>query len=101
MIKDPLPHYSELRRGSVPYYFVQLNYQFLTACISSSEKDVQPELTKLSLLYKLFCSTDEKEDYDAFRKQFNGLLFYQNIRDNIEHKNKIKRLKQELYKELP
>lgn len=99
MIKDPLPHYNELRRGSVPYYFVQLNYQLLIACISSSEKHIQPELTKLSLLYKLFCSTDEKEDYDAFRKQFNGLLFYQNIQDNIEHKNKIKTLKQELYKE--
>ena len=99
MIKNPLPHYNQLRRGAVPYYFVQLNYQFLTACISSSEKDVQPELTKLSLLYKLFCSTDEKEDYDAFRKQFNGLLFYQNIQDNIEHKSKIKKLKQELSKE--
>lgn len=101
MIKDPLPHYNELRRGAVPYYFVQLNYQLLAACFSFSEKHIQPELTKLSLLYKLFCSTDEKEDYNAFRKQFNGLLFYRNIQDNIEHKNKIKRLKQELCKESP
>ena len=96
MIKNPLPHYNQLRRGAVPYYFVQLNYQLLVVCISSFKKHIEPELTKLSLLYELFCFTDKKEDYDAFRKQFNGLLFYQNIQENIEHKNKIKRLNKKI-----